>query len=90
MLAPPAIFLNDHRHLTFDFEEYIKKELGLDLDNENKKEGQLSHETPISKSSWLNKTHKMDKCANIFSKVLVPKDPIASSSIPEEEIETSQ
>lgn len=44
MLAPPAIFLSDHRHLTFDFEEYIKKELGLDLDNENKKEGQ-SHET---------------------------------------------
>ncbi|KAI7884327.1 hypothetical protein K492DRAFT_229312 [Lichtheimia hyalospora FSU 10163] len=38
MLAPPAIFLSDHRHLTFDFEEYIKKELGLDLDNENKKE----------------------------------------------------
>lgn len=38
MLAPP-IFQTNYEHISFDFEEFIKNELGLDLNNQNKKEG---------------------------------------------------
>ena len=38
MLAPP-IFSLEHKNLNFDFEDYIKNELGLDLNNQNKREG---------------------------------------------------
>ncbi|KAI8642544.1 hypothetical protein BD408DRAFT_387124 [Parasitella parasitica] len=37
MLAAP-IFTVDHSRLTFDFEEFIKNELGLKLDNQTKRE----------------------------------------------------
>lgn len=38
MLASP-IFTVNHSGLTFDFEEFIKNELGLKLDNQTKREG---------------------------------------------------
>jgi hypothetical protein len=38
MLASP-IFNVNHTGITFDFEEFIKNELGLKLDNQTKREG---------------------------------------------------
>lgn len=38
MLESP-IFNVNHAGLTFDFEEFIKNELGLKLDNQTKREG---------------------------------------------------
>lgn len=40
MLVSP-IFNVNHTELTFDFEEFIKNELGLKLDNQTKREGTL-------------------------------------------------
>lgn len=40
MLESP-IFAINQSNLTFDFEEYIKNELGLKLDNQTKREGTL-------------------------------------------------
>lgn len=40
MLVSP-IFNVNHTELTFDFEEFIKNELGLKLDNQTKREGKI-------------------------------------------------
>lgn len=41
MLRSPIFNIN-HSGLTFDFEEFIKNELGLKLDNQVKREGNLT------------------------------------------------
>lgn len=42
MLVSP-IFNVNHKELTFDFEEFIKNELGLKLDNQTKREGEFRY-----------------------------------------------
>lgn len=42
MLAPP-LFNPNHKDLTFDFEDFIRRELGLDLSSEAKKPGKSRH-----------------------------------------------
>lgn len=39
VLSP--LYTTECRNFTFDFEEFIKSELGLDLDKPKKKEGEL-------------------------------------------------